>query len=256
MSYILDALKRLEQDKQRSRKGANPMEAVLLPDTEGGPGPKRRRLWWAGTGVALLVAVIAVTSWVTRRTVLPPVEPAAEGTAAPFAPAPPGGQGSSFPSVPEVPASTPSPPLQPEPSGARVSALTEEASSKPAERIPSVPPPEEPAKAEDLSPPMETEEEIGSEFFEEEEVTADRRETMPLPVGAPEDGAIPEWEGSEIKINAIAYSQDPRSRFAVVNLKTVHEGEQVEGLSVLAIQENGIVFEGEGGKFRVSLGRR
>ena len=64
------------------------------------------------------------------------------------------------------------------------------------------------------------------------------------------------WRGSDIKINAIAYSRDERSRFAVVNLKTVHEGDQVEGLAVVEIQENGIVFEEGGTKYRVLLGKR
>ena len=64
------------------------------------------------------------------------------------------------------------------------------------------------------------------------------------------------YAGSDIKINAIAYSRDDRSRFAVVNLKTVHEGDELEGLAVVAIQENGIVFEREGTKYRVRLGKR
>jgi hypothetical protein len=71
-----------------------------------------------------------------------------------------------------------------------------------------------------------------------------------------EEEAIQEWRGSDIKINAIAYSRDDRSRFAVVNLKTVHEGDELEGLAVVAIQENGIVFEREGTKYRVRLGKR
>ena len=72
----------------------------------------------------------------------------------------------------------------------------------------------------------------------------------------PEPEIIQEWRGSEIKINAIAYSRDERSRFAVVNLKTVHEGDRFEGLAVVEIQENGIVFEDGGAKYRVLLGKR
>jgi hypothetical protein len=254
MSYILDALRRLEQDKERSRKGANPMEAVLLPDTEAAPGPRRRRLGWAGLGVVLLAVVIAATSWVTRRSLLTPPERAAEGTVSLLASSPSGSDASSLPSLPEVPASTPRP-LRPEPVGTTVSAWRGELPSKPAERVAPVPPSQELGKDAVPSPPVEPEEEIESAFFEEE-VLDDRGETLPLAPEASEFEAIPEWEGSEIRINAIAYSQDPKSRFAVVNLKTVHEGEQVEGFSVLAIQENEIVFEGEGRKFRVLLGRR
>ena len=72
----------------------------------------------------------------------------------------------------------------------------------------------------------------------------------------PEAEIIQAWRGTEIKINAIAYSRDRNNRFAVVNLKTIHEGDQVEGLSVVEIEENGIVFEQAGTKYRVSLGKR
>jgi len=71
-----------------------------------------------------------------------------------------------------------------------------------------------------------------------------------------EGEVIQEWRGSDIKINAIAYSRDERNRFALVNLKTVHEGDRVEGLAVVEIQENGIVFEEGGTKYRVLLGKR
>jgi len=71
-----------------------------------------------------------------------------------------------------------------------------------------------------------------------------------------EDEVFEEWRGSEIRINAIAYSGDARNRFAVVNLKTVHEGDQLEGLTLVEIQENGIVFEEGGTKYRVKLGKR
>ena len=73
---------------------------------------------------------------------------------------------------------------------------------------------------------------------------------------ASEAEVIQEWRGSEIKINAIAYSRDEGSRFAVVNLKTVHEGDQLEGLAVVEIQENGIVFEEGGTRYIVLLGKR
>ncbi len=89
-----------------------------------------------------------------------------------------------------------------------------------------------------------------------EDALASRQERAAVSREASEGEVIQEWRGSEIKINAIAYSRDERSRFAVVNLKTVHEGDRVEGLAVVEIQENGIVFEEGGTKYRVSLGKR
>jgi hypothetical protein len=73
-----------------------------------------------------------------------------------------------------------------------------------------------------------------------------------------EDEVILPWKGEEIRINAIAWSRDKSQRFALVNLKTVHEGDQVQGLSVVEIEEDGVVFEQGGTKYRVrlSVGRR
>ncbi len=90
MSYILDALRRLEQDKELAKRGASPMEAVLVPDIEGVEEPERMRLWWVGAGVVLLVTVIALTYWITRHTLVPPTEHAREGTAPQLSSAQPG----------------------------------------------------------------------------------------------------------------------------------------------------------------------
>ncbi len=219
MSYILDALRRLEQDKELAKRGASPMEAVFVPDIEGVEEPERMRLWWVGAGVVLLVTVIALTYWITRHTLVPPTEHALEGTAPQLSSAQPGY---------DPPAPAPSPPLR-----------------KPAE----VPDPSPPVRAEAGSQPV---------VSAGEEALASRQEraVMPQEASESEDEVIQEWRGSDIKINAIAYSRDEGSRFAVVNLKTVHEGDQVEGLAVVEIQGNGIVFEEGGTKYRVLLGKR
>ncbi len=88
------------------------------------------------------------------------------------------------------------------------------------------------------------------------DVSPIRKEKAALSREASEDEVFQEWRGSEIKINAIAYSRNVENRFAVVNLKTVHAGDRVEGLTVVEIQENGIVFEEGGTKYRVLLGKR
>lgn len=258
MSYILDALRRLEQDKEKSKRGANPMEAVLLPDVGGAERPARKRLWLAATGIFLLLAVIAVTSWVTRHVVVS-TEPAAEGTIPPVASAPPGRAASEPPFLSEVESSS-FEPLRPG-TGRKVSASTPPAFRIP-EKRPSPPSSEGPQDTPEPSSPVRAEE-VDLRAVSEEE------EGLPDPEPEPDDanesdfeeevleeGFIEDWQGSDIKINAIAYSRDAENRFAVVNLKTVHEGDQVDGLSVVSIQENGIVFEWEGTRYRVLLGRR
>ena len=238
MSYILDALRRLEQDKELAKRGASPMEAVFVPDIEGVETPERMRFWWVGAGVVLLVAAIALTYWITRHTLVPPTEHALEGTAPQLSSAQPGYD--------------PSPPAP----------VPEAASSSfqilPSDREPTAPSPTlgKPAEVTNPSPPIRAEAGSQPVVSVGEDGLASRQERAAMSREASEGEVIREWTGSGIKINAIAYSRDERSRFAVVNLKTVHEGDRVEGLAVVEIQENGIVFEEGGTKYRVLLGKR
>jgi len=238
MSYILDALRRLEQDKDLAKRGASPMEAVFVPDIEGVDEPGRMRLWWVGAGVVLLVTVIALTYWITRHTLVPPMEHARESKAPQLSSAEPG----YLPAPPAPAPETASSSFQPLPS--------------PRERTAPSPTKRTPVEVTDPSPPIRAE--AGSQPVVPvgEEPLAGRQEGVTMSREASQGEVIQEWKGSDIKINAIAYSSDERSRFAVVNLKTVHEGDRVQGLAVVEIQENGIVFEEGGTKYRVLLGKR
>ncbi len=232
MSYILDALRRLEQDKELAKRGASPMEAVLVPDIEGVETPERMRFWWVGAGVVLLVAAIALTYWITRHTLVPPVEHAQEGTSPQFSSARPEYE-----------------PPPPAPSPTRVT------SSNPG-APPSSPPLRKPAEVAVPAPPIPVEAVSQPVVPTGEDTLAGRQDRAATSEEASEDEVFEEWRGSKIKINAIAYSREERNRFAVVNLKTVHQGDRVEGLAVVEIQENGIVFEEGGTKYRVKLGTR
>jgi hypothetical protein len=238
MSYILDALRRLEQDKELAKRGASPMEAVFVPDIEGVEEPERMRLWWVGAGVVLLITVIALTYWITRHTFVPPTEHALEGTAPQLSSAQPGYD----PPPPSPSPEAASSPFQPLPSDR--------------ERTAPSPPLRKPAEVLDPSPPIRAEAGSQPVVSVGEDALASRQERAAMSREVSEGEVIQEWRGSEIKINAIAYSRDEGSRFAVVNLKTVHKGDRVEGLAVVEIQENGIVFEEGGTKYRMSLGKR
>lgn len=238
MSYILDALRRLEQDKERAKKGANPMEAVLVPDIEGVDEPERMRLWWMGAGLVLLVTVIALTYWVTRHTLVPPTEQAWEGTVPQLSSSQPGYDLSAPASSPEATSSS----FQPLPSDR--------------ERKAPSPPLREPAEVAEPSLPILVEEGSLPVVYSGEDAPSTRREETAVSREASEGEVIQEWRGSQIKINAIAYSSDERSRFAMVNLKTVREGDLFEDLAVVEIQEHGIIFEEGGTKYRVLLGNR
>ena len=253
MSYILDALRRLEQDKELAKRGASPMEAVFVPDMEGVEEPERMRLWWVGAGVVLLVTVIALTYWITRHSLTPPTEHAREGTAPQLSSAQPGYDPPTPASLPEKAFS----PFQPLPSDRqRTAPSPTRVTSSNYGVPPSAPPLSKPAEVPDPSPPVRAEAGSQPVVSAGEDALAIRQERAAVPQEASEDEVFEEWRGSEIRINAIAYSREERNRFAVVNLKTVHEGDQVDGLAVVEIQENGIVFEEGGTKYRVSLGKR
>lgn len=253
MSYILDALRRLEQDKELAKRGASPMEAVLVPDIEGVEEPERMRLRWLGTGVVLLVTVIALTYWITRHTLDSPTEHAREGSAPQLSSAQP----EYDPPPPAASREAASSFFRTLPSDRErtAPAPTRVTSSSPA-APPSSLPLRKPAEVADPSPPIRAETRNQPVVSAGEDTLASRQERPAMSREAPQAEVIREWRGSEIKINAIAYSRDENSRFAVVNLKTIHEGDRVEGLAVVEIQENGIVFEEGGTKYRVSLGKR
>jgi len=253
MSYILDALRRLEQDKELAKRGASPMEAVLVPDIEGVETPERMRFWWVGAGVVLLVAAIALTYWITRHTLVPPVEHAQEGTSPQFSSAQPEYEPPPPAPSPEAASSS----FQPFPSDRerRVPSPTRVTSSNPG-APPSSPPLRKPAEVAVPAPPIPVEAVSQPVVPTGEDTLAGRQDRAATSEEASEDEVFEEWRGSKIKINAIAYSREERNRFAVVNLKTVHQGDRVEGLAVVEIQENGIVFEEGGTKYRVLLGKR
>lgn len=58
-----------------------------------------------------------------------------------------------------------------------------------------------------------------------------------------------------LKISAIVWSSDSEKRFAVVNLRSVREGDAIEGAVVSEIQNDGVVFRWQGNEYRLSMSR-
>lgn len=59
-----------------------------------------------------------------------------------------------------------------------------------------------------------------------------------------------------IKISAIVWSREKKNRFAMINLKTVYEGDSYEGKGVLEIQQDGILFMEGNEQYKILLGGR
>lgn len=259
MSYILDALRRLEQDKERAKRGTNPMEAVLVPDLDVVGKSERRRLGWVFVGLVIVVTVVAATYWITRRTLGPPAELAREGKALHPASVRPG---NDRPSPLSSPGAAPSSP-QHLPLGREWTATLPRPAAVSTPGVSAGPATAgKPAEAPDPAPvvvepvPIQGDERRRPSVSSGEGTLPAGQENPSLVRDTSEGEIIQAWRGSEIKINAIAYSREGKNRFAVVNLKTVHEGSRFEDLVVVKIQEKGIIFEKAGTKYKVLLGRR
>ncbi len=267
MSYILDALRRLEQDKESARKVANPFEAVMNPDPLPAGPSGSKRLAWIGAGLVLLAVAVIGTYWVTLRIssgpsgnrseilpanplpsrVLPETRaPVSSAGRSPAASAPGLSEPVVFPAT-ETSSPVQTVPVNEEPLGIPEYLDNPSSAATPAESVESFP-------SSEVSIPDSS----GMESWTERE--------DPLPVSEDSEGTDPQevvvhevfhgGKWGEIKINAIAWSPEEESRFAVINLRTVYEGDHINGILVTEIHENGIIFDEDGLKTKVVLGRR
>lgn len=187
MSYILDALRRAEADRERER-GQVPGLHTAPPGTAAARGTSPRR-WgpWAGAGLLLLAGIGAGSWWAgaARDAAVPPPAPAAPLPAAP-APAPVTQPAPAPAPVPSAPPASASPYLPPAPPPVPVPVATAPAPA------PQAPPPVPAAEA-------------------------------PIPRVA----ELPEnlrRELPRLVISGAVYSDDPASRFVIINGEVMREG--------------------------------
>ncbi|MEW6441103.1 MAG: general secretion pathway protein GspB [bacterium] len=292
MSTILDALRKLEEDKRRARQGRDPLQMTLEPvSADQGKGPlRRRRAAWLGTA-ALVLALLALGGTAYWRSVRQ--EPSArveepgekavrtEEPARAQAAADDEGEGlpvlspetapppSALPEGPQMraaagPAETPYrqiPALPPTATSPGDQAREEEPAGGPLASLSPVDHPPEAWPGAEEEPPPPDEPEGAEEEPEAYEPAAPVEETVPgeteedLAVeGEPRRATAIEERG--IRISAVVWSVEPANRFAVINLRTLHEGDQIDGKLVDEIQEDGVVFQQGGERYKIRLGRR
>ncbi|MFG6432813.1 general secretion pathway protein GspB [Roseateles sp. LYH14W] len=207
MSYILDALRRAEADRERERGQVPGLHTQPLSGSDAAPaaGP-RRWLPWAGGGL-LLLAGIGTGIWMTSgspEAVAPAPLPAALPTPQP-APAPP---------------STPTPVSTP---------LPQPAASEASPYLPPAPPP-----AAVVAPPAAVAEAPIPRLADLPEST--RRE---LP---------------KLAISGSVYSDDPASRFVIVNGEVLREGAKLGADLVLEqIGARELVLRFKGQRYRLPV---
>ncbi|GAA0752866.1 general secretion pathway protein GspB [Ideonella azotifigens] len=243
MSYILDALRRAEADRERERGQVPGLHTQPLPGSEPVPAMSSRRwLPWAGGGL-LLLAGVGAGSWWTQRE---PAAPVSAPAPAPQVAAPVEAPVISAAPVP-VPAPTAPPAAQPV-----VSVPAPAASSiylptpAPAPVVTPVPvkprtatvpeAPQAPSPALTAAPPAPA----------PQPAAADTR--VPLVSELPESLRR---ELPKLAISGSVYSDDPASRFLIVNGEVLHEGAKLGAELVLEqIRPHELVLRFKGQRYR------
>ncbi len=235
MSYILEALKKSERER---RLGQVPS----LPTLELDAPPKRtRRAIWAAALLLLLTvnAGVLVYLWLQGRH----ADPSAAALAAKPTPAPQAMQATPPPQIAEKL-------MELEKRLAELNQPTP-APTAPPQVAATLPP--QPVKAARTPPPKARREQAAT--FDEEPTEAAPRPTprrrMTEPDDLPAEEQLPKAIRA-LKINVLAYSDNPAERFAVINMSRRVPGDHLPGGVVLVdILPNGLSLELDGARYRI-----
>jgi general secretion pathway protein B len=217
MSFILDALRKSEAERQR-QDGPTLLEMR--------PSRQRRRvpLWVIGLAVLLLVN-IAVLLWFLLRT---PAYPAPARVPVPDS-APPIAAAATKPPVASSPVMASAPPPAPL---LAPSASAAASSAPPAAVTTTAPPPSVRAAAPAPSKPARPQ-------------LAPSESPANLPDYSHVSAGLP-----ALRLDLHSYSDDPQQRYALINMHKVREGDTLpEGARVLQILPNGVVMSYQGTEF-------
>jgi general secretion pathway protein B len=234
MSFILDALKKSESDRQR-QSGPALFEVKVAP-------PRSRLPLWAVAIGLLLTVNLAIVAWMVLRRPAPHADSALSATAAaPVAAALPPPQAALPATLPQVLPAVATAAAAP-PGTAPATATT-----------PAVAPASAPAassgdgeSAEDLAPAADAPAAAPPVALS----THVRRGTAD---GVPlyqDWAATPGTHVPQLRLDLHVYAARPEERFAMINMKKVHEGDVLpEGVHVEAITPEGAVLSYNGSRF-------
>jgi len=225
MSYILEALKRAEEQRGTVPRDVPPPRA--LPD-----GPSRARWWWIGGGVAGAAVVVGtVAFWIVTATAPPAGVPAVASGPSPVAVAPPPPPVEPAPRVePRPPRIEPAPPVEPSPR------------AEPAPRAirPSAPP----ARSGAVSAPAPRPAPLPA---------AETARATPPQASAPEPAPPAPAAGdlkaltAKLSLQVLGWAPDAKDRFVFLNGRKYREGQTVDDkLLVEHITEDSVVLSFQG----------
>ncbi len=221
MSFILDALKKSENARQR-QAGPSLFEVKVAPPRRGLPA------WALAIGILLLVNVLVLTWMMVRRpgrraspdtrvVAGAPIRPVSAGTAPPHPAA-------SVPSTPSpvITAGAPAASATPSPAATAVG-LAPPAQSAPA------------GSAGDYAPALQPPPAAGVAG------------TLPLygDIASAPDSNLP-----PLHLDLHVYAADPRKRFVMIDMQKLREGDSLaNGVTVVAIRPDGVVLSFAGRQF-------
>ena len=231
MSYILDALRRADAERQRGAVPGLHAQPAPLPPADGPAAGRSVPLGWVLGGAGLLAALALAAWWMSRETPTPPVT-APAAVVVPAWPAPPVVAASMAASMPP-PAAVPTPP----PVSASVAPV-------PVAAAPAPPPPAPKVAVAAKAPPARASRPAAAEAA-----------SAPAPV--PALAELPEplrRQLPRLVVGGSMYSDDPARRLVIVNGQVAHEGDEVAAeLRLQQIQPHAAVFSFRGQLFRIGL---
>jgi len=257
MSYILDALRRADAERQRGAVPGLNTHPSPMPQADGSAGSRSVALPWIVAGGGLLLA-IAVAVWLTGRNVTPASPPTASEPAAaapasapivaatPMAPAPPAA--ASAVTAAPLPATTTV--AVPPTSGSTTVTVTVTGPTA----VPAVPP-VSPARAAEPRSAAGARQAAPTAM-----AAAASRASASTPTAAthlPSLAELPEAVRRQLPPLALGggmYSEQAAQRLVLVNGQVAHEGDEpVAGLRVLQIRPRSVVFSFQGQLFEAGL---
>jgi general secretion pathway protein B len=214
MSYILDALRRADSERERGTIPSLHTKAEALIDAEDdeGFGSRPHPLLWAVIGLSVVLAGVLAWQFMGNSPAEPAPMPAFNQTPAPVVPAPTPAPAPVPASVPPPMATIAPPTPQPEP---------------PVAMAPARPVPQAPVQAAPRKQPAR--------------VTAKASAPVPASTAAPERpvqtlNELPEnirRELPQIAVGGAMYSENAANRMLIINGQVFHEGDKVAGELVL-----------------------
>lgn len=241
MSYILEALKKSEQERQL---GAVPRPELALP-AQGRPS----RSWWPWLLAAVLLLNAGILVWLMLRPAPSPLLAQADGAGTPAASLSASAAGSGAP-APAVATGAGVKPPAAATTGAETADTRAAAVAQPAPQPQSPPQPEPVSRAQPVRGSVQ--------WMSQPETGADPAASDPV---QPDAAGVPHWEElsaaeksglTRPRLDVHVYAEAPAQRFVLIDLRRYREGERLaSGGRLEAITPEGVIIGARGIRYRI-----